>query len=74
MKRNPRAANRAQVVAFFEYLAAHGGEVASRLASASRAVWVARGDGDEVGLTERERAMLRRTWRSRRSRAPRISR
>lgn len=58
MKRNPRSANRAQVVAFFEYIAAHGGEVASRLASALGPVWLGRGDRDEVGMTDTERAIL----------------
>jgi len=58
MRRNPRAANRAQVTAFFQYIAQHGGEVASRLALASRPVWVGRGDRDEVGLTDAERAII----------------
>jgi pimeloyl-ACP methyl ester carboxylesterase len=58
MRRNPRAANRAQVVAFFDYIAKHGGEVASRLAATSRPAWVGRGDRDEVGLTEAERAII----------------
>ncbi len=39
-------------------LAQHGGEVASRLATASRPVWVGRGDRDEVGLTDAERAII----------------
>jgi pimeloyl-ACP methyl ester carboxylesterase len=58
MKRNPRAANRAQVVGFFEHIAAHGGEVASRLATASTPVWLGRGDRDEVGITDAELAIL----------------
>jgi pimeloyl-ACP methyl ester carboxylesterase len=58
MKRNPRSANRAQVVAFFEHMAANGGEVASRLATATSPVWIGRGDRDEVGLTDVERAIL----------------
>jgi pimeloyl-ACP methyl ester carboxylesterase len=58
MKRNPRAANRAQVVGFFEYIAEHGGEVASRLATAANPVWLGRGDRDEVGVTDRERSIL----------------
>ncbi|ADB52258.1 alpha/beta fold hydrolase [Conexibacter woesei] len=58
MKRNPRAANRAQVVGFFEHLAAHGGEVASRLATASTPVWLGRGDRDEVGITDAELAIV----------------
>jgi pimeloyl-ACP methyl ester carboxylesterase len=58
MKRNPRSANRAQVVGFFEHIAAHGGEVASRLATASKPVWVGRGDRDEVRITDAERAIL----------------
>lgn len=58
MKRNPRSANRAQVVGFFEHLAAHGGEVASRLATASAPVWVGRGDRDEVGITDAELTIL----------------
>lgn len=58
MKRNPRSANRAQLIAFFEHIRAHGGEVASRLATASGPVWVGRGDRDEVGLTETERAII----------------
>jgi pimeloyl-ACP methyl ester carboxylesterase len=58
MKRNPRSANRAQVIAFFEHIAANGGEVASRLATASTPVWVGRGDRDEVGMTEAEHAIL----------------
>ncbi|MDW5596967.1 alpha/beta hydrolase [Conexibacter stalactiti] len=58
MKRNPRAANRAQVVGFFEHMAAHGGELASRLATASTPVWLGRGDRDEVGITDAELAIL----------------
>jgi pimeloyl-ACP methyl ester carboxylesterase len=58
MKRNPRKANRAQVVGFFEHVAAHGGEVASRLATASTPVWVGRGDRDEVGITDAELAII----------------
>jgi pimeloyl-ACP methyl ester carboxylesterase len=58
MKRNPRSANRAQVIAFFEHIRAHGGEVASRLATASRPVWVGRGDRDEVGLSDAEREII----------------
>ncbi len=58
MKRNPRAANRAQVVGFFEHIAANGGELASRLATAAGPVWLARGDRDEIGLTDAERATL----------------
>lgn len=58
MKRNPRAANRAQVTGFFEHIAAHGGEVASRLATARSPVWLARGDRDEVGITDAELAIL----------------
>lgn len=58
MKRNPRAANRAQVTAFFEHIAANGGELASRLATATAPAWLARGDRDEVGFTDAERATL----------------
>jgi pimeloyl-ACP methyl ester carboxylesterase len=58
MKRNPRAVNRAQVVGFFEYIAMHGGEIASRLATASRPVWLGRGDRDEVGFSDTERSIL----------------
>lgn len=58
MKRNPRSANRAMVVGFFEHIAAHGGEVASRLATAATPVWVGRGDRDEVGITEQELAII----------------
>jgi pimeloyl-ACP methyl ester carboxylesterase len=58
MKRNPRHANRAQVTGFFEHIAAHGGEVASRLATSASPVWLARGDRDEVGITDAELAIL----------------
>lgn len=58
MKRNPRAANRAQVVGFFAHIAEHGGELASRLAGTTTPVWLARGDRDEIGLTDAERATL----------------
>lgn len=58
MKRNPRSANRAQVIGFFQHMATHGGEVASRLATASMPVWVGRGDRDEVGMTDTERAII----------------
>lgn len=58
MKRNPRSANRAMVVGFFEHLAANGGEVASRLATAVTPAWVGRGDRDEVGITDAELATI----------------
>lgn len=58
MKRNPRAANRAQVTGFFEHIAANGGELASRLATTTTPVWLARGDSDEVGVTDAELAIL----------------
>lgn len=58
MKRNPRAANRAQVTGFFEHIAANGGELASRLATTTTPVWLARGDRDEVGVTDSELAIL----------------
>jgi pimeloyl-ACP methyl ester carboxylesterase len=58
MRRNPRSANRAQVIAFFDYISSHGGEVASRLATATTPVWVGRGDRDEVGMTAAEHAII----------------
>lgn len=58
MKRNSRAASRAQVVGFFAHMAEHGGELASRLATASTPVWLARGDRDEIGITDAELAIL----------------
>lgn len=58
MKRNPRGANRAMVVGFFEHMAANGGEVASRLATATTPAWIGRGDRDEVGITDAELATI----------------
>lgn len=58
MKRNPRKANRQLVTGFFDNLRAHDGELAGRLAGAGSPVWVARGDRDEIGLTQEERATL----------------
>jgi pimeloyl-ACP methyl ester carboxylesterase len=57
MKRNPRSVNRRLVTGFFDHLAKHGG-LAERLAAARSTVWLGRGDRDEVGMTDEERAIL----------------
>lgn len=57
MQRNPRSANRRLVTGFFDHLAEHDG-LAERLATARSTVWLGRGDRDEVGLTDAERAIL----------------
>lgn len=57
MKRNPRSVNRRLVTGFFDHLAKHDG-VAERLAATRSTVWLGRGDRDEIGLTDPERAIL----------------
>jgi pimeloyl-ACP methyl ester carboxylesterase len=59
MRRNPRAANRRLVVAYFDHMARHGG-LAERLASSRVPVRVARGERDEVAISAHERALLTR--------------
>ncbi len=58
MKRTPHAATRAQLLAFFDHVAEHGGELAERLATAVVPTWVGRGDRDEVTITDAERETL----------------
>jgi len=57
MRRNPHAASRAQLIACFDHIAEHGG-LADRLAGAESTVWVARGDRDEIAISDAERAVL----------------
>ncbi|MEV4410793.1 alpha/beta hydrolase [Catellatospora sp. NPDC049609] len=57
MKLNPHAANRHLVTGFFDHLGRYG-ELATRLAGTDSTVWLARGDRDEIGFTEREQAIL----------------
>jgi pimeloyl-ACP methyl ester carboxylesterase len=57
MTRNPHAASRAQLIACFDHMAAHGG-LAQRLATAQSTVWVGRGDRDEVAISDEERRWL----------------
>jgi pimeloyl-ACP methyl ester carboxylesterase len=59
MQLNPRAASRAQLIACFDHIAAYGG-LAERLAGTQSTVWVARGDRDEVAITDTERRILER--------------
>ncbi|MEV8098599.1 alpha/beta hydrolase [Kitasatospora sp. NPDC085879] len=57
LRKNSAPFCRRAIAAYFEYLDRHG-SLASRLCGSGVRAWVVRGDRDEVGLTDSERAAL----------------